>query len=320
MFRHIVVPLDGSSSSERSLPHCVAVANAFQARVTLLRVAESPTSSGGHGRFVDPLDWKMVRNEVETYLDQWRSRLQAQGLDVSAVAIEGPPEHRIVDFVRDHEADLVLLTSHGEGANNSWNMGSVAQKVMQMLPSSMLIVKPGGTSATQSLTSVRYRRLMVPTDCSQRAESAVPFAAELADFYKARILLAHIVCPPEMPRRRPLGEEDRELATRLVERNREEASRILAHLSARIPGDVQTRVVVGEEIPIGLHQLIADEGIDLVVLSAHGYSGRSTRPHGSVTSNLIAYGTTPLLIVQDVSKPEWVLRRTDRLVTPDPGC
>lgn len=320
MFSHIVVPLDGSLSSERSIPHCVAVANAFRARVTLLRVVESTASSGGHGRFIDPLDWMMVRNEAEAYLDQWRSRLQAEGLNVSVVAIEGPPEHRIVDFVREHEADLVLLTSHGEGGNNSWNMGSVAQKVMQTLPSSMLIVKPDGTSATQSLTGVRYHHLMVPTDCSQRAESAIPFAAELADFYKARILLAHIVCPPEMPRRHPLSEKDKELATRLVERNREEARKILARLSARIPGDVQTRLMVSEEIPIGLHQLIADEGIDLVVLSAHGYSGRSTRPHGSVTTNLIDYSTTPLLIVQDVSKPEWVLRRTDQRVTPGRGC
>ena len=46
------------------------------------------------------------------------------------------------------------------------------------------------------------------------------------------------------------------------------------------------------------------ENVDLVVLSAHGCSGRTEWPYGSLVVNFIAYGTTPLLIVQDLSPDE----------------
>jgi nucleotide-binding universal stress UspA family protein len=47
-----------------------------------------------------------------------------------------------------------------------------------------------------------------------------------------------------------------------------------------------------------------EEPVDLVVLSAHGYSGSAEWPYGSVALNFIAYGTTPLLIVQDLVESE----------------
>ncbi len=53
-----------------------------------------------------------------------------------------------------------------------------------------------------------------------------------------------------------------------------------------------------------MHELVAQENIDLVVLSAHGHSGGTKWPYGGVALNFIAYGTTPLLIVQDLSQDE----------------
>jgi hypothetical protein len=46
--------------------------------------------------------------------------------------------------------------------------------------------------------------------------------------------------------------------------------------------------------------LIDQEQIDLVFLSAHGYSGVTRWPYGGTAINFIIYGATPLLIVQDV--------------------
>jgi hypothetical protein len=42
------------------------------------------------------------------------------------------------------------------------------------------------------------------------------------------------------------------------------------------------------------------EQIDLVALSAHGYSGNSQWPYGSMVNNFILYGKVPLLINQDL--------------------
>jgi hypothetical protein len=42
----------------------------------------------------------------------------------------------------------------------------------------------------------------------------------------------------------------------------------------------------------------------LVALSAHGYSGGTRWPYGSLTTSFILYGNKPLLIVQDLPRQE----------------
>jgi nucleotide-binding universal stress UspA family protein len=51
---------------------------------------------------------------------------------------------------------------------------------------------------------------------------------------------------------------------------------------------------------MALHQLAEQEHIDLVALSAHGYSGNSQWPYGSMVNNFILYSKAPLFIVQDL--------------------
>src|SRR6185295_5748864 len=90
------------------------------------------------------------------------------------------------------------------------------------------------------------------------------------------------------------------LSQRLVELNREEITRYFDQLKSHLPGKVQTRVVVSDNVITTLHHLIEDELADLVILSAHGYSATQKFPYGSISVSFIAYGATPLLILQDL--------------------
>lgn len=53
-----------------------------------------------------------------------------------------------------------------------------------------------------------------------------------------------------------------------------------------------------------LRDLVEQADVDLVVLSAHGYSGWTEWPYGSVIVSFIGCGTAPLLIVQNLSPDE----------------
>jgi hypothetical protein len=64
-------------------------------------------------------------------------------------------------------------------------------------------------------------------------------------------------------------------------------------------------LLTGENVAAGLHELAISEQVDLVIMSAHGYSGGTQWPYGSVITNILVYGTTPLLLVQDLSAEEW---------------
>jgi nucleotide-binding universal stress UspA family protein len=152
-----------------------------------------------------------------------------------------------------------------------------------------------------------YRRILVPLDGSWRAENVLPMVMLLARFHRSQIQIVHVVKKPEMARHLPPIQEDIDLANRIVVRNQEEALYYLDQVQLHSPlagFDVKTHLIISDNAFIAIHELVDREQIDLVVLSAHGYSGNNQWPYGSMVNNFILYGKAPLLIVQDlVVKP-----------------
>ncbi len=302
MLKHILVPLDGSSLAECVLPHTVALAQAFDARVTLLRAVER-VGPANLNRAIDPLNWHIRKSEAEAYLDEVADRLQQIGLQADQAVVQGKAADRIIDFVHNQDVDLIVLSSHGRSGLSRWNISSVVQKVILRSYTPTMIVR-AYRPVTEELTGLRYERLLVPLDGSQRAECILPLATNLARFHECRLLLAHVVSKPEVPRRAPLTQEEAELIDKITERNRQKGERYLEELKSRLSGDIETRLLVSEKPALTLHELVEKENADLILLAAHGYSGEVQWPYGSVALNFIAYGTTPLLIMQDISEEE----------------
>ena len=302
MFSHILVPLDGSPLAECVLPHTVAIAQAFEARSTLLGVMERSTTTG-RLKSVDPLEWQMVKAEVNAYLNGVTNRLHEIGLPAENALLEGQAAERVVQFAQSQDVKLIILSRHGRSGLSGWNVSGVVQKIILRAYVPTMIVR-AYRPTSKELTGLRYRRLLVPLDCSQRAECALPLATTLARSHESELLVVHVVCRPQMPRRAPLSQEDIELADQITERNRLMAAGYLQQLQSRLDVDVRTRLLVGDNAAATLHELVQQENVDLVVLSAHGYSGGTKWPYGSMVINFIAYGTTPLLVMQDLSRGE----------------
>jgi nucleotide-binding universal stress UspA family protein len=308
MINHVLVPLDGSPLAECVLPHTVAIAKAFDARVSLLRVLEQAHTIGQTSS-IDPLNWQIRKSEAKSYLDRVAAHLQEAGLRAEPTTLEGQAAERVIQFARDHDINLIILSSHGRSGLSGWNVSSVVQKVILRAYVATMIVRAYLPAAAE-FTDLRYRRLFVPLDCSQRAECVFPPVSTLARFHESSLILAHVVRRPEMPRREPSTKEDTILIDKITKRNKEEATRYLGQLEARMSTegiDVRIRLSISDDVPGTLQEMADEEKADLVVLSAHGYSGKMKWPFGSAAISFIAYGTTPLLIVQDISPDEMVL-------------
>ncbi len=298
MFNRILLPMDRSPLAECVLPHTVAVARAFESGITLVHVMESPHRANWR-RAVDPLNWRIRKAEAESYLGDLALRMQKAGLAAEKQILEGPAAERIIEFSRKNDIPLIMLSSHGQSGLSGWNVSSVVQKIILRAHTSIMIVR-AYRPASADVTGLRYRRLLVPVDGSQRAEFILPVVATLARAHEAETLLVHVVRRPEILRQTPPTDEDIELADRLVERNQTEAIRYLNQLRTRLSGEAQARVVVSDHVAATLHELVDQEKIDLVLLTAHGYSSLTRWPYGSVVGSFITYGSTSLLIVQDL--------------------
>jgi nucleotide-binding universal stress UspA family protein len=298
MIEQILVPLDGSSLAECVLPHVTAIARPFDAQVTLVRVVEREASPEG-GEALDPLDWQMRKSEAEAYLDEVKRRLQELDLSVRSDLLVGKAAERIIEYAQSEDMDLIVLSSHGRSGLSPWNINSVVQKVILRAYVPALIVR-AYEAAKCELADLEYERILLPMDGSKRAECVLPLATGIADYHPCRLLMAHVVNKPSVPRRTPLTEEERALVEELTDLNREAGRAYLDDLKGRVGEAAETYLLENESTSVALHRLIREEDVDLVILCAHGYSGEAQWPYGSIALNFIAYGSRPLLIVQDV--------------------
>ncbi len=302
MFNHILVPLDGSTLAECVLPHAIAFAKVFDAQVTLLRVLVHPRDNA-LSQAIDPLEWQLIKNEAETYLNNVTTQLEEFGLKINKFLLEGHAAHQIVEFTYRNEIDLIILSSHGHSGLSGWNVSSVVQKIILRAYTSTLIIR-AYRSVPKDHASIGYQRLLVPLDGSRRAENVLPPTTILARYYNSQLLLVHLARKPEMFSRTTLTPAEVKLVNKIINRNQKKTVQYLEEICSQSLREVKTRIHISEGSSEDLHNVIEHENIDLVVLNAHGQSCNPNWPFGSFALSFIAYGRTPLLIVQDLSREE----------------
>ena len=304
MFDPILVPLDGSLLAECVLPHVVAIGQAFDAKITLLHVMDKNCADFST-QLMDQLNWQINKNEARLYLKRIGHRLQNSGLQAKTNVLEGLAAESITQFAHSQEMKLIILSSHGQSGLRKWGISSITHKVIHRAPTSVLIIR-----APQPKEQP-YRRILVPLDGSWRAENVLTMVTLLARFHQSQIQIAHVVKTPEMARHLPPLQEDINLSNRIVVRNQEEARHYFNQVQLRSPLaglDVKAHLIVSNNAAVAIHELVDREQIDMVVLSAHGYSGNNQWPYGSMVNNFILYGKAPLLIVQDLPVKEQTSR------------
>jgi len=298
MFKRILLPLDSSKLAECVLPHLVAIARICEPEVQLLRVLE-PFGVTARMRMIDPVDWQIRKAEAESYLSSIAERLQNAGLRVTTTHYDGRPAEQIIEVAHSWNADLIMMSSHGQSGISPWNVSSVVQQVILRAHRSLMIIR-AYQPITAELTGLHYHKIFLPLDGSQRAEMPLAFAETLARAYSGEILAAHVVRQPELPRRTSASQEDLLLVNQLTERNQAEAIKYLEDLKSRMDATITIKLEVSPSVSRSLHQIADENNVDLTILSAHGYSGDTRWPYGSVGLGFIVYGSTPLLILQDL--------------------
>jgi nucleotide-binding universal stress UspA family protein len=334
MFSRILIPLDGSTLAERSIPHAEQFARIFGSSIILLQVLE-PTSYHENPNPVDPLDWQIRKAEADMYMSGVTARIRENlneggretDISVEYSIREGKTAENIVDFAHDAKIDLLVISTHGSGGLSRWNISSVVQKVINLIYLPVLIVRSHSQSGTDD-ARIRYRRILLPIDSSRRAEYSLSAGIALArgetsmgytsevsnpppqhsasdtSSLNTKLILAAVIKPPELPIPEPYPIEIAQLSEQLVQVSRRTVRDYLNEMAERLPVECETFVVESDSVASAIQGLAEEEDIDLVVLSAHGYTGQSTRPYGNVARDYMEHGTKPVLVIQDILRSQ----------------
>ncbi len=145
--RVLVVPLSGSKQSVEAIPHATEIMTrrGAEAELVLLHVVDpySVTSSINLTRAaLDNLDER--RGQMKKYLEELAGPLRDRGVSVQTEVLSGDSAEMIIDYLKGHPAQLVVMATRGKRGLSRMVFGSVAESVIHMVKLTPLLLVGGG--------------------------------------------------------------------------------------------------------------------------------------------------------------------------------
>ena len=136
MFKHILVPTDGSILSLRAAKNAVRLAKEHGARITAFYVApeyhENIVGDYLPANFVTfPEFQKQIKKTAEKYLAQVKKLAGVGGVACSgAYVTSDSPSRAIIEAAKQKKCDLIFMASHGRRGIAGLLIGSETHKVL----------------------------------------------------------------------------------------------------------------------------------------------------------------------------------------------
>lgn len=143
MYRHILVPTDGSELAERAVAHGSSLAKCVGAKVTLLIVEEvfnyTPLEGAGAPAHLS-LYAEEIKKFATTALDRAAVAAKKAGISFDTLQLrDAPPHQAILAVASERACDLIVMASHGRSGLSAILLGSVTNKVLTHAKTPVLV-------------------------------------------------------------------------------------------------------------------------------------------------------------------------------------
>lgn len=281
MYEKILVPLDISKLAEVALPYAEELAGRLGSEIILVSVSESTEAQEYHrhqvylGKIIEatqhsaekyhkPPDDKKIKAELEVLI--------------------GHPAEEILTYADKADISLIVMATHGRSGITRLALGSVADKIVRAAKIPITLIRAKGAQPDIHKKGI-LNKILVPLDGSPESEAVIPYVKEFAHRLKTEVTLLHIASEPHH-------------ASIDAESYLEKMGSLLKNEDITLNYDMRAGPAADEIIKF------ADEAqIDLIAMSAHGWSGISHWTLGSVANRVLQGGNTPLLLVRAPELP-----------------
>lgn len=297
MYKHILVPIDGSTMAEAAVPAAAFLAARLNARVTLMHVLEKNAPGEVHGE-------RHLQNaaDAERYLKELAARSFPPNLSVDihvhTTEVENVAQS-IVAHADELDHDLVVMCSHGKGAAQHLFLGSIAQSVIALDSRPVLITHPRDEGAALGFSC---RHILVPLDDDPDHLHALPVSKELARACEATLHLVNVV-PDLATLSGDIAVASKMLpgtTSRLLELSTQDAERYFEALEKGLLKEgfaASAHVLRGDPATV-IVEAAQQTAIDLVVIATHGKTGMDALWAGSVAHKICSQSRVPLLLLR----------------------
>jgi len=203
--KRVLFATDFSMSSELALSHALKIARRYRSKIYLAHV----TPPELYRSVPQEILTAAVKRTREHAQHEMSHLIRANGVGQfrhRTLLEEGDVADVLLQLVREHAIDLLVIGTRGYRGVKRMLLGSVAEKLFRQAPCPVLIVPPPAGER------VRIARILYPTDFSRHSLVAAAYALSLARHHRAKLILLHVVqgtdahSVADLNRQRRLGE------------------------------------------------------------------------------------------------------------------
>jgi len=296
MFKHILLPLDGSQLAEAALPVVADLAEKLKAQVTLLHVIERNAPASVHGQ-----RHLTIEEDACQYLQEIADKHFAPSTEVYR-HVHSEEVSRVAQSIVQHSAefdpDLIVMCAHGQGGLRDFVVGSIAQQIIAAGTIPVLLLQP---QTSEENSFLGFQRLLVALDGDTDHESGLKIAVDLAAELNAAIHLIQVV--PTLstlnPRHSATGTLLPATTSALLEIDEDNA---VEYLEEKIKQIQKKNIPITAEVERGdpARQVVQSADANdsqLIILGTHGKIGLTAFWAGSVATKIVEQTHRAILLV-----------------------
>lgn len=284
VYKHILVPLDGSELAEHVVPAALYLAEAMAGSVTFLTVVAKKSVADAD------LMAKAIQTgtyEADLYLRSVKKRYLPSLVPIETAVITGKPDKDIIEYAKAHHTDLIIMSTHGRSGITRWSFGRTADKVLRRSPCPTVILR-----SEHDIKPEQFKRILLPLDGSLLAERVLEPVLEMVKAVTVELFLIQVV---EKSSFYGFGHDEAHLNEDI-----DAAQSYLAELQDRaIPKGlvVNTHVGVGSAADV-IVDYAEEQKIDLILISSRGDSGFDSWMFGSVAEKVMKGAPCAILVIR----------------------
>lgn len=285
MYDRILFPTDGSEGASAVFDHVLDLAEAQEATLHILNVADTTHDSVTRigGEVIDVLE-----REGEQIVEETAER--ADGRQVSTVTdvLQGSVSETIMEYAQEYDVDLIVMPTQGRTGLERLLLGSTTERVVRQATVPVLTLR-----LDDELSRYPYENVLVPTDGSECAMAALREAIDIVNVAGATLQVLSVVDVTS------LGVDIHSEVQ--VDALEEQANETVTEATS-VAEDASVESIIesiehGASVYRAIQSYIADHGIELVVMGTHGRTGMDRYLLGSVTEKIVRTATVPVMTV-----------------------
>ena len=198
---------------------------------------------------------------------------------------------------RELKSDLIVIATHGYTGYKHMFLGSTAERVVQHSSCPVLVVRLhakhwNGSTDVRTRSGFQLKKILAPIDFSDCSQHAFDCAAQIARDFKAELRSVHVINPHAYP----FGDKYAALdAIQLMREVEDAAQKQMRSMAAKSNVRYFTQVIHGS--PAVRICNVANEDVDLIVISTHGRTGLPHLLIGSVAERVVRLAHCPVLVI-----------------------